>query len=392
MPFQVTTAIRKMLAMSKPIKIIQGATSSGKTAGIVPIVVDKCIGVPRTKATIVAESIPAVKDGALQIFKDFMHDEGRWRDCQWIGNPMEYTFINGSVLQFKSFDTVGKAKAAGKRQFLFMNEGNHMPYEIADALMIRSDEIWIDFNADREFWAHTEVLPQPFAEFLKLTYLDNEAIPSATLEKMLFRKEKAEQEDAMGDRGYWWNWWQVYGLGEIGSLQGAVFENWNQVDEIPAGAEYLGTGLDFGFTNDPTAAVDLYRFNNELYVDEVIYSTGLHNDAIFRLLNGKPRVLFADSANPKDISELKRMGLSITGADKPAGSVQYGIQLLQQHRINVTKRSINVIKEFRGYLWRKDKSGKPMNEPADNMNHAMDSLRYVGSEKLGKRTGLSIHF
>jgi phage terminase large subunit len=388
MGFEVTTAVRKMLAMTQPIKVVQGATSSGKTYGIVPIIIDKCIETPRTKATVVAESIPAVKDGAVQIFKDFMHDEGRWRDEQWLGNPMEYTFRNGSQIQFKSFDSFGKAKAAGKRDILFLNEGNHIHYDIADALMIRSSEVWIDFNADSEFWAHTEVLKQPFAEFLKLTYLDNEAIPAATLQKMLHRKSLAEAEDKAGMRGYWWNWWQVYGMGEVGSLLGAVFTNWQECSHIPENAEYLGTGLDFGYTNDPTAAVDVFRYDGELYLDEVIYRKGLSNSELASLLKGKKVV--ADSAEPKSIAEIQSYGVSIKGATKGKDSINYGISVLQEYRLNVTARSTNLKEELRSYTWKTDRNGKSLNEPIDVNNHLIDSIRYLAMDKLGVKKYTSI--
>jgi phage terminase large subunit len=388
MGFEVTTAVRKMLAMTQPIKVVQGATSSGKTYGIVPIIIDKCLEKPRTKATVVAESIPAVKDGAVQIFKDFMHDEGRWRDEQWLGNPMEYTFRNGSQIQFKSFDSFGKAKAAGKRDILFLNEGNHIHYDIADALMIRSSEVWIDFNADSEFWAHTEVLKQPFAEFLKLTYLDNEAIPDATLQKMLYRKQLAEAEDKAGMRGYWWNWFQVYGLGEVGSLLGAVFTNWQECSHIPENAEYLGTGLDFGYTNDPTAAVDVFRYDGELYLDEVIYRKGLSNSELAGLLKGKKVV--ADSAEPKSIAEIQSYGVSIKGATKGKDSINYGISVLQEFRLNVTARSTNLKEELRSYTWKTDRNGKSLNEPIDVNNHCLDGVRYLAMDKLGVKKYTSI--
>ena len=136
-------------------KVVQGGTSAGKTYGIVPIAIDKATKTPRLKMTIVAETVPAVKDGAVTIFKDVMMDTGRWVESRWISNPMQYTFANGTVLQFKAFDTIGKAKAAGKRDWLFLNEANHIHFEIADALMIRSKETWIDYNPDNELWVHT---------------------------------------------------------------------------------------------------------------------------------------------------------------------------------------------------------------------------------------------
>jgi phage terminase large subunit len=201
MAFKVTTAFRKMSAMKARKKVVQGATSSGKTYGIIPLLYDKCIAIPRIKVTVVAETLPAVKEGCVDIFKNFMMDEGRWKDEQWNATELVYTSANKSKIQFKSFDSVGKAKAAGKRDILFLNEANHIPYPIADALIIRSKETWIDFNADSEFWAHTEILQQPNSEFLKLTYLDNEAIPESTLEDMMYKKRKAEEEDARGQRG-----------------------------------------------------------------------------------------------------------------------------------------------------------------------------------------------
>lgn len=390
MAFEVTTALRKMLAMTKRYKVVQGATSSGKTYGIIPILIDRCLATPRLKATVVAETIPAVKDGAVQIFQDFMHDEGRWKDEQWIGNPMEYKFLNGSVIQFKSFDTVGKAKAAGKRQLLFLNEANHIEYPIADALMIRSDEVWIDFNADAEFWAHTEILKQPFADFLKLTYLDNEAIPQATLETMLYRKSLAEAEDNAGQRGYWWNWWQVYGLGEVGNLQGVVFNNWQQVDFIDRSrAKFLALGLDFGFTNDPTALVAMYEMDGELYAEELIYQTGLTNSDIAARMKdlgiGRSWEIVADSAEPKSIEELRRMGFNIQGVTKGPDSIRNSIDILQRYRINVTKASTNLISELRTYQWATDRQGRQTGVPIDAQNHSIDALRYVALKKIGAK-------
>src|SRR5690606_13864561 len=120
-----------------------------------------------------------------------MKTTNRWIPEHWIGNPMEYTFSNGSRMQFKAFDSIGKAKSAGKRDILFLNEANHIPFEIADALIIRSKETWIDFNPDNTFWAHTEVLTEPNSEFLLLTYKDNEALPKETLEDLEVKLDKA---------------------------------------------------------------------------------------------------------------------------------------------------------------------------------------------------------
>ena len=383
--FQRTTAINKLLAMKARKKVVQGGTSAGKTYGIIPILIDWAAKNPRKRITVVAESIPAVKDGAVKIFKDIMFETGRWVEERWIGNPMEYTFANLSVIQFKSFDTLGKAKASGKRDILFLNEANHIPYEIADALMIRSKETWIDYNPDNEFWVHTELLQEPNSEFLLLTYKDNEALPPETLEDLLIKVEKAKTSD------YWKNWCKVYIDGEVGSLQGTVFQ-FKQVQDIPIEADLIAYGLDWGFTNDPTALVAVYRCNGELWIEELIYKTGLTNSQIAAEMNNlsisKSKPIIADSAEPKSIQDLYILGYGNTlPAKKGVDSVRNSIDTLQQHTLNVTAKSLNLIKEFRNYRWQTDNAGKPTNIPIDKFNHGIDALRYVALNCIGKGMG-----
>jgi len=385
MPLSVTTSLKKMLKMKARKKVIQGATSSGKTYGIIPILYDKCLATDRIKVTVVAETLPAVKEGALEIFKNFMYDEFRWKDNCWNASTLTYTLLNRSKIQFKSFDSVGKAKSGGKRDILFLNEANHIPYEIADALMIRSKETWLDFNADAEFWAHTQTLKSENSEFLKLTYLDNEAIPPETLEDLLERKRKAEDEERKGLKGYFWNWWQVYGLGEIGSIQGVVFNNWQTIEALPKEAELVGRGMDFGFTNDPTTIIDIYKYNQKYILDERLYKTGLTNSDIWnefkRLQLDNSIVTIADSAEPKSITELSRLGMKIQGAIKGADSIKFGIQKMQQEDFLVTDRSVNLIKELRMYSWATDREGNSLNKPIDDYNHTIDSVRYYFNSK-----------
>jgi phage terminase large subunit len=380
--FKRTTAINKMMAMTKRKRVIQGGTSSGKTYGIIPILIDYATKNARQRITVVAESIPAVKDGAVKLFKDIMFETNRWIDSHWIGNPMEYTFSNGTIIQFKSFDSVGKAKASGKRDVLFLNEANHISFEIADALMIRSKQTWIDFNPDNEFWAHTEVMPEHNAEFLLLTYKDNEAIPTETLEDLQIKIEKAKTST------YWANWCKVYVDGEIGNLQGTIFENWVQCDNIPTDAEFISYAMDFGFTNDPTAVSSVYRYNGELYIDELIYSTRLTNSDIIAKLKEigitPQQMIVADSAEPKSIEDIRRAGFRIEGAKKGADSIRNSIDTLQQYKLNVTKRSTNIIKELRNYKWVIDRDGKSTSIPIDSYNHAIDGIRYVALNRLKK--------
>jgi phage terminase large subunit len=394
--FKRTTSINKLLKLEKRKKVIQGGTSAGKTYAIIPIIIDWATKNERKRITIVAESIPAVKDGAVKIFKDIMFDTGRWVESRWKSNPMEYTFGTDTVVQFKSFDTVGKAKASGKRDVLFLNEANHISFEIADALMIRSKETWIDFNPDNEFWVHTEVLPEPNTDFIILTYKDNEACPPETLEDLNIKISKAffdvnkNWKDPQNIKSlYWANWCKVYILGEIGSLQGVVFDNWQQVPSVPTDAKLLGFGMDFGFTNDPTTLVAVYKTNNQLYFDEVLYRTNMTNLDIGNFMKseniGRPLEIVADSAEPKSIEELRRQGFLITPAKKGADSIKIGIDILKREPFFVTQKSINLIKELRSYVWATDRDGKLTGNPIDHSNHAIDALRYFALNKLNNR-------
>ena len=238
--FIVTTALKKCLKLTARKKVIQGGTSASKTYSIIPILIDYATKNPRHLITVVAESIPAVRNGAVKIFQDVMYDTNRWIQDHWRSNPMEYKFSNGATIQFTSFDNAGKAKAAGKRDILFLNEANHINFDIADALMVRSNSIWIDFNPDHEFWAHTETLKEPDSEFLLLTYKDNEGLPPEILQELLIRQEKAKTNE------YWANWCKVYIDGEIGVIQGAIFQNWS-IGEFDNSLPHV-YGLDFGFS------------------------------------------------------------------------------------------------------------------------------------------------
>jgi phage terminase large subunit len=375
--FKRTTAINKMLKMTARKKVIQGGTSAGKTFGIIPILINKAAKHNRLKITVVAETLPAVKEGALDIFKSIMFETNRWIESNWNASSLTYTFSTGSRIQFKSFDSVGKAKSSGKRDILFLNEANHIPFEIADALMIRSKETWIDFNPDNEFWVHRETLKEHNSEFLLLTYLDNEGCPIETIEDLEIKKEKANTSS------YWANWCKVYIDGEIGSLDGVIFNNWKTIDTIPHDARLLGYGVDFGYTNDPTAIVEVYKWNDKRIVNEICYEKGLTNSQIAKRINTKMPA-YCDSAEPKSIAELKLNGINAIAVEKGTDSIKYGINLIQENEYFVTSQSTNLISELRKYAWDKDKrTGETLNKPIDDFNHAIDSWRYHEMMTLG---------
>jgi len=389
--FIYTTAIKKLRAIKARIKVIQGGTSAGKTYGIVPLLIDKAIKGHNLKITIVAETLPAVKEGALDIFKTVMFDTNRWIEKNWNASSLTYTFSSKSRVQFKSYDSVGKAKSGGKRDILFLNEANHISFDIADALMIRSKETWIDFNPDNEFWVHTEVLPEHNSEFLLLTYQDNEALPVETLEDLLIKQSKAFfdvnkdwKEQSNIKNAYWANWCYVYILGEIGNLEGVIFNNWKSIDAIPEDARLIGYGLDFGYSNDPTAIVEIYKWNDVRILNEICYQKGLSNSDIAKKINTR-MICYCDSAEPKSIRELSENGVNARPVTKGSDSINYGIQIIQNNEYLVTSKSLNIITELRKYAWDKDKkTGDKLNKPIDNYNHAMDAWRYHEMESLGR--------
>jgi len=307
----------------------------------------------------------------VRIFQDVMMDTNRWIQDHWRSNPMEYKFSNGALIQFTSFDSQGKAKASGKRDVLFLNEANHIDFAIADALMVRSNQTWIDFNPDNEFWVHTETLTEPDSEFLLLTYHDNEALPPEILSELLIKQEKAKTSE------YWANWCRVYIDGEVGTLQGAIFQNW-KLGEFDESLPFV-YGLDFGFSNDPDSlikvAVDKKR--KVIYAKEELYKTGNSTQQLISLLKSyvKPSnsLIIADSADPRTIIDLRQHGLNVVPANKGKDSVRSGIKRLQDYEMIIDASSLNLIKELRNYVWHDKKSETPI----DAFNHQIDPLRYA---------------
>ena len=170
----------------------------------------------------------------------------------------------------------------------------------------------------------------------------------------------------------------MYGLGQLGESEGRIYTGWQIIDEVPHEARLERFGLDYGYSNDPTASDGIYKYNGGIIIDEVIHQKGLVNSEIANIFKNLPRALIiADSAEPKSNDEIKSYGVTILPATKGQGSVLQGIQLVQNQRISVTKRSVNTIKEYRNYLWQTDKNGKIINEPVDYMNHHMDAIRYA---------------
>ena len=262
------------------------------------------------------------------------------------------------------------------KSLIFINEANNLAYNIVDQLITRTRKIvWLDWNPVTEFWFYTEMQPnRDDIDFLILTYLDNEALDETTIREIESHKNNKI-------------WWQVYGLGLLGEVETRIYTGWKIIDEIPHEARLERYGMDFGYTNDPTAIVAIYYYNGGYILDEIAYDYGMSNKMIADTILLQPKALtIADSAEPKSIDEIKRYKITILPADKGAGSVNQGIQYVQAQPISVTKRSVNLIKEYRNYVWITDRDGKILNVPVDLNNHAMDALRYgIASLKPKKK-------
>jgi phage terminase large subunit len=374
--FKRTSAINKIRKLEKRIKIIQGGTSAGKTFGILPVLIDKAIKQPNLEVSVVAESIPHLRRGALRDFEKIMKWTNRFVDERFNKTLLKYEFSNGSFIEFFSADDASKLRGA-RRDVLYINECNNVTFESYNELSIRTrKEIFLDFNPSNEFWVHTELKEEADSDFLILTYLDNEALDQSIVDQIEKNREKAATSN------YWANWWKVYGEGQLGMLEGVVLNNWQLIDKIPTEARLLGIGLDFGYTNDPTAIIEVYNYNGKRIVNEVAYQTGMLNSDIARLLPKKV-IVYADSSEPKSIDEIRKHGIMIKGVTKGKDSINYGIDIMQQQDYLVTSNSTNLIKELRSYIWDTDKSGKRLNKPIDHHNHAIDAWRYHEMETVG---------
>ena len=375
--FQTTTAIRKLHALTKRKKVIQGGTSAGKTFGILPILIDRCLRTPNLETSVVSESVPHLRRGAVKDFLKIMMYTNRYKDNQWNRSTLKYTFNNGSYIEFFSVEQPDKLRGA-RRNVLYVNEANNVPFEAYNQLAIRtSGDIWIDFNPTANFWAHKEVATQEDSDFITLTYKDNEALSQTIIDEIELAREKAKTSE------YWANWWKVYGLGQVGSLDGVCIKQWNEI-ELPLEARLLCYGMDFGYSNDPTTLIGLYKYNDAYIFDEVIYQKKLLNSDISNLLtsNDITEVIYADSAEPKSIAELKTYRHKVMPCTKGKDSIVYGINLINQNKIFITSRSTNLIKELQSYTWVKDREGNTVNKPIDAFNHCIDAARYAITSQL----------
>lgn len=388
--FKKTTATRKIIRMDKPhvregkteeqpparIRIVQGGTSASKTISILMFLIAKA-GSDYDKKTretfptltsVVSESVPHLKRGAIRDFLNIMQMHGYFKQANWNATDSIYTFETGSKIEFFSSDNGDKLRGA-RRDRLFINEANNVSFDAFNQLEVRTKEFIIcDFNPTNEFFLFTEIMiPTSLFDWEKiiLTYKDNEALSQNIIDSIESRKNRK-------------GWWQVYGEGQLGEVEGKIYKDWAIVEDIPHEAHLERYGVDFGYSNDPTAIVAVYYYNGGYILDEIMFLKEQSNKQIAdTLLNNPQALVIADSAEPKSIAEIATYGINIMPCEKGKDSVMNTIQLMQNQRISMTKRSANLIKEYRNYLWRMDKEGKIINIPEQGYEHLLDASRYA---------------
>ena len=350
----------------------QGGTRSGKTYNILLwIIFHYCEKNTGKIVTICRKAYPSLRASAMRDFMEILQRYGLYSESFHNKSTAEY-HLNGNLVEFISLDQPQKIRGR-KRNLLYINEGNELFYEDWQQLVFRTDgRIIIDYNpSETHHWIYEKVIPRDDCSFYQTTYLDNPFLDRIIIDEI----ERLRDTDE--------DYWRIYGLGERGSSRSTIFQ-YSLVEEVKGLP--LSLGMDFGFTNDPTTLIQVYKEGDNLYLNELLYHTNLTNQDIaqhFKAL-GLTRYdeIWADSAEPKSIEELHRMGWNVKGSDKGQDSVLAGIDILKRHKIFLTKTSLNLIKEFQNYKWKEDKNGNMLNQPIDAWNHAIDATRYAIFNKL----------
>lgn len=373
MEFKAVTATSKLLKLNKRIRAVAGGTSASKTISILLILIDKAQYAAnhdkQLLISVVSESLPHLKRGALRDFLNIMEGHKYYKESNYNRSDFTYYFSPTVKIEFFGVDSPDKVRGP-RRDILFMNEANNCKLIAFEQLEVRTkDEIWLDWNPTNEFWFYSEILPHREADldFITLTYKDNEVLDENIVRSIEARKHNT-------------SWWKVYGLGQLGEVEGKIYRDWRIIDSVPHEARLERYGLDFGYANDPAALVAIYFYNGGYIVDELLHRTHMSNrkvaDYIMNSSNPNALVL-ADSAEPKSIAEMGEYGVQIIGSNKGSGSVNQGIQWVQDQRMSISKRSVNVIKAYRNYMWKTDKEGNILDIPDHDYSDSMDAIRYA---------------
>lgn len=374
--FHCSVLFKQNYLSTAHVVINQGGTSSGKTFAIEQALFCLACESPKQVITIVGQDIPNLKAGALRDALNIYSSSPvlQAKIKSYNKSDRIFEFFNSSIIEFKSYDNGQDAKS-GKRDYLFINEANGLTWDVYTELALRTKKrIFIDYNPNTGFWVHEHLIGKPGVQLIVSDHRHNPFLDQEVRDKI----EALKTVDI--------ELWKVYARGLTGKITGLIFDNWYICEAIPADARLIALGLDFGFTNDETGCIEVYQQNGELWVNELLYKTGLTNTDISSKLKeagvGLNCEIIADSAEPKSIEELKRLGWRVTAAKKGADSVKNSIDILKRYKINITRNSTNLRNELNRYKWRVDVTGKTINEPVDSWNHLIDPLRYIALNKL----------
>lgn len=353
----------------------QGGTSSGKTYTIMQLLIVLSFSKTRCVITVTGQDLPNLKVGAMRDLDNVIHGSAYLMD--WFRhNKSDSTYRgkNGALIEFKSYADAQDAKN-GKRDYLFVNEANGIPYEVFWQLQIRTrKQVFIDYNPTARFWVHDKIIGRDDCKLIISDHRNNRFLTEDEHQKI----EEIEDKEL----------WSVYARGLTGKITGLVFTRWDVVDVMPPLEEckMQGYGMDFGFTNDPTTLVDMRLAHGDLWVDLLMYHTGMTNPDIADECKAqgftRRQQIIADCAEPKSIAELVALGINVIPSVKGKDSIINGLDILRRYNIHITRRSAPLIEEFKQYKWKVLRNGDTTNDPIDTWNHGIDAMRYVASMRL----------
>ena len=368
---KTTNVFNKAYRSKTRITCLQGGTRSSKTYSLCQLFIVKCLEDTGRTFTIVRKTLPALKGTAYRDVLNILKEMELYSEENHNKSELSY-LLNGNLIEFISVDQPQKIRGR-KRNYLWLNEANELTYEDWTQLILRTTEqIYLDYNpSDPYSWIYEKVQTRDDCTFIKSTYKANPFLDEDTIAEI----ERLKDIDT--------DYWRVYGLGEIGSIQTMIFRNFNLVDDVQG--RLIGYGLDFGFTNSPTALVEVRQLDDNLYIKELLYEKRLTNTDLANKLKefgiDRQTEIIADSAEPKSIEEVYRSGFNIKPAKKGAG-IHLGLDIMRRYKLHITKDSLNAIKEFRGYKWSTDKNGDVLNTPVKVNDHLIDATRYLCLNKL----------
>ena len=369
-----TTALRKIAGLKKKHKVIRGGQGSAKTISVLILLINHASANQDREILIISSELTKMRLTVIKDFVKVMKLAGIYDESRFIASTL-YRFPNGSFIKFIGLDKSDVGKGL-RSHVAYFNEVNKIDAESYRQVASRTGQTYSDYNPDCEFFIDTDVIPREDCDFLQLTFEDNEELPQAEREERLNYYKLGYNDDGTIKNPYWANLWQVYGLGNIGSVQGVVFPNWEFIDDLKD-ARLLYSGVDFGFTISKFAYLNIYQLNGAYILDERLYSNRLTNpeDDILSIgyLN---EVVYCDHAEPKGISQLRKAGINAIPCESKMDIKPYAIKKLNEQVFYITKRSTNLANELRNYVW-DEKTSKPQKSDKD---HLMDAMMYaIGS-------------